>query len=443
VLKKTRLARLFSENVHDPRRPKCNYSATSLLLITTLMHILRFQSRNAFHNQAVLPGNFVENVAKLADSKGIPSPKTFEDFFIQLDYHDLEPILPALFRWLLRSKFFKLHPEFKGDVPENDTFQLAIDGEVTHKYTDCSQHPCASCPYCLKRTRGETVWYIHSEIVLSIIGESSFQIPLFVYRIKKEQQLENCSEEKLKQECELTALPFLLEQFRKEFPRLPVNLLLDSLYAQGPAMQTAEKYHCGFTIVRKEGSLKSLNDDIEGLKQLVKPIKRKLIKGRWQKEQQAYIFLDMSHQGHSFTVIDFIEKCNKVGSSRFAKKIEKTTHWQWITSQAVSTQKVFKIIQQSRLRWHQEDFFNTVEHRGYNLLHDFSRNFLSQSVWRLLMFIAFTISMFMELSKLGVLLRQSAAIVNWIENLRAFFIAGDINFDEPLPGQLRFSSDTS
>ena len=34
----------------------------------------------------------------------------------------------------------------------------------------------------------------------------------------------------------------------------------------------------------------------------------------------------------------------------------------------------------------------------------------------------------MELSKPGVLLRQSAAVVNWTKNQGDFFIAGHINF---------------
>jgi hypothetical protein len=407
------------------------------------MYILRLQSRKALHDQVKLVACFGVNIARIAGANSMPCAKTFEDLFMQVNPQDLEPILPALFRWLLRNKFFKLHPEFKGIGESHSPFQLAIDGEITHKYTDASQHPCAGCPYCLKRTRGKAVWYIHSEVVLSIIGEGGFNMPLFVYRVKKEQLQENASDEELKQECELTALPYLLDQFRKEFPRLPANLLLDSLYAQGPAMEVIEKHHCGFIIVRKAGSLKSLNADIEGQKKLITPIRRNVIEDRWEKEQEVYVFPSMSHQKHDFTIIDLVEKCNKVASSRFAKEVEKTTHWQWIVSGKVENKTVFKTISQARRRWYQEDFFNTMQHRGYHLLHDFSRHPISQSIWQLLMFIAYTLSMLMQLAMRGYLTSKNVAIVNWIKILEAFLVAVRIDFDQPLPGQLRFSFNTS
>jgi hypothetical protein len=447
VLQKTGLKQLFEKNVRDPRCNKCDYSVASLLLMIVIMYILRFPSRNGFHDQSKLSEQFQKNISKLAGTKTIPCPKTFEDLFVQLDYHDLEPILPALFRWLLRSKFFKLHPEFKSKTTGDSNkspFVAAVDAQVLHTYRERSQHPCENCPRCLKRTRGDAVWYIHYDVVLSILGENGFQMPLFVYHIQKEQQKStNCSDEELKQQCELSAFPYLIEQFHAAFPRLQCIFLLDSLYANGPVMETLKKYGYDFMIVRKAGSLKSFTSDIEGLKKLVTPLKRTVTEGQWKKEQEVYVFPDMSHQNHKFTVIDLVERCEKVASSRFAKMTDKTTHWQWIVSLKVMHKKVFKVIHEARLRWCQEDFFNTMQCRGYNLCHDFSRNPLSQGIWQLLLFIAFAISILMQLSRLGCLSRGVVAMVNWILYLRGLLMASAVDFDEPLPKQLRFSFDSS
>jgi hypothetical protein len=446
VLKKIGLNKLFEKYVDDPRQKTCAYSLPSLLIMSVIMHVLRFPSRNGFHDSGNLSEKFKENIAKLAGAKTMPCAKTFEDCFIQLNSEDLEPILPELFRKLLRSKFFNSHPEFKGETIgscKNTPFTLAIDGQITHTYTDESQHPCINCPYCLSRTRGKKTWYVHYDVVLSVIGEKGFQMPLFIYRIKKQQLSEGSSENMLKQECELLALPHLLEKFRSEFPRLKVIVLLDSLYANGPAIATLKKYHCDYAIVRKEGSLRSLNSDIEGQKKLITPIKRRVIEKRWKKKQEVYVFPDMSHQGNDFTVIDLVEKCHTVASSRFAKVTKKATHWQWICNLKVDSRKVFKVVHQARLRWPQEDFFNTMQHRGYNLLHDFSRNPTSQSTWHLLLFIAFVISTLMQLSRLGCLSRRSAAIINWIGYLKSILMVGILDFNESLDCQLRFGYNTS
>ena len=44
------------------------------------------------------------------------------------------------------------------------------------------------------------------------------------------------SEEKRRQDCETKALKRLAEKIKKAFPRLPIILLADSLYASEPVM---------------------------------------------------------------------------------------------------------------------------------------------------------------------------------------------------------------
>jgi hypothetical protein len=442
VLKKTELKELFEKYVDDPRHGKCTYLLSSLLLMGTLIPLLRCPSRHAFHDQTQLSHLFSENSSKLAETNSVPCAKTFEDCFMQLDSSGLEEVLPALFERLLRKKFFQLHPEFRGGLNSKDpSFLVGIDAHVIHHYTAKSQHPCKHCPYCLKRTTENATWYLHCNVILSIIGDHGFQMPLFQHRIRSQQKLETCSKEKFKQECELTALPLLLQKFRLKFPRLSATLLLDSLYANGTAMGLAEKFHFDYSIVRKEGSLPSLNAEMIHLKKWVSFKSQTVASGQWEKEQEASIFRDFTHQGHPFTLIDFKERCQRAASSRFAKIREKTIHWQWITTKKFKNSAVFKVTKQARLRWRQEDFFNTLQHRGFSILHDFSRNFKSQNVWQLLSLIAFTLSTLMELSRLGRLSRRSASILNWIKYLFALLVAGSLEWwNYPLPEQLRFDS---
>jgi hypothetical protein len=449
ILKKTKIYNLFEKHISDPRRTaSTTYPIPSILMHSLSLLLLRQPSKNAFHDAELLSPHLKQNLCKLIQSSTTPCPKEVEDVMLKLDESELEPILPVLLRNLLRGKFFKLHSELMpdgGSGEEAPHFLLGVDGEITHVYHDLSQHGAASCPYCLKRTRGNVSWYVHCDVSLCIIGERGFTFPLFLYRVRANHAWETESDETFKQQCEQSALPYLLERFRTYFPKLKVDLLLDSLYANGTTMDLCERFELGYMIVRKSGSLKSLNSNIEGLKKLESPEKMQFKSGRWNKEQTAYAFSDLSHKTHVFTLIDLEERCTKLPSKRFAKITEKSSHWQWITNLSVKTDQVFHSVHKGRLRWTQEDFFNTLEIRGFNFRHDFSRSPRSQTIWRLLTLIAFALSSLMQLSLVGHLSRRGCAIINWIKAIfgELCYLPPDQIFISPLPKQLRFWNDSS
>ncbi|MCK7490971.1 MAG: hypothetical protein MZW92_03625 [Comamonadaceae bacterium] len=61
--------------------------------------------------------------------------------------------------------------------------------------------------------------------------------------------------EQSKQDCELRAFHRLAERIKKAFPRLPVMLLLDGLYPNGPVLARCAAYSWQFMIVLKDDSL--------------------------------------------------------------------------------------------------------------------------------------------------------------------------------------------
>jgi hypothetical protein len=449
ILKKTKIYDLFEKYVSDPRRvSSITYFIPSILMHSLSLLLLRRPSKNALHDAEKLSACLKQNLAKLIHASSTPCPKTVENVMLKLNAEELESILPLLFRQLLRGKFFKLHSEFlpsNGKSDETPRICIAIDAEITHVYHDSNQHPTGSCPYCLKRTRGNTSWYIHCDVSLCVIGDNGFIFPLFLYRVRANHAWEMEGDEEFKQQCELSAMPYLLEKFRSYFPKLQVDILLDSLYAQGTAIGLCEQFGLEYIIVRKSGSLRSLNSNIEGLKKLESPQERQYREGRWNKEQIAFCFSDLSHKEHAFTLIDLEERCTKLPSKRFAKVTEKHSHWQWITNVAFKVDQIFHVAHKGRLRWYHEDFFNSLECRGFNFKHDFSRSANSQTIWRLLTFIAFALSSLMQFSLVGYLSRKGCAIINWIEAIfgELCYLSPDLLFTSPLPKQLRFWFDTS
>jgi len=57
-----------------------------------------------------------------------------------------------------------------------------------------------------------------------------------------------------KQDCELKAFTRLTRRIKDYFPRLPILVLLDGLYANDPVMELCRGYHWQFMIVLQNDS---------------------------------------------------------------------------------------------------------------------------------------------------------------------------------------------
>lgn len=71
------------------------------------------------------------------------------------------------------------------------------------------------------------------------------------------------SEEKRKQDCETKAFQRLAGKIKKAFPRLPIILLADSLYASEPVMDICRDNEWEFLIRYRTGSIPSITEEYE------------------------------------------------------------------------------------------------------------------------------------------------------------------------------------
>jgi hypothetical protein len=135
---------------------------------------------------------------------------------MMLNPSDLEPILFDLFKDLCRKKVFARN-KGKG-------FFLSIDAYCAHSYHEMSAH--SPCPYCLKRERDDKVWYLHINVVASLVFPDGLQLPLYVHRLKAQNKWAPLTDRKFKEECELTALPLILAKVRHYLPKMKFTVLL-------------------------------------------------------------------------------------------------------------------------------------------------------------------------------------------------------------------------
>jgi hypothetical protein len=220
ILKKLRIRELFKAHVRDPRLRQSKYSVESLLMVGLCHFLFRSQSKNNFY-QSYYQGRSYRSLSRLAkiNQDHFPAIKTIDDLFMLLNPNDLEPFLFNLFKDLCHKKVFH---DTKG-------FFLSIDAYCSHCYEEISGHK--PCPYCLKRERNDTVWYLHVNVVASLVFPDGFQLSLYVHRLKAQNKWAPLSERKFKEECELSALPLILAKIREYLPRLKLTVLLDALYA--------------------------------------------------------------------------------------------------------------------------------------------------------------------------------------------------------------------
>ncbi len=443
VINKLDIKYLFKKCIKD-HRIKPDYSLDSLLMFCLCTHLFRMSSKNEFHQ------NFKRNSAAKAIAKFCgfvnersPCPRTTDDLLLELNSDEFLPILPEIFRNLCRRKVFQLHPEF---IPFKE-FAITIDAQATHTYYEHSQHPCEHCPYCLKRTRGDKVWYIHYDLVASFIAPNGLQIPLLVHRIRNRPDWGLLGENKWKQECERTALPFLLKELRHQFPHLKICLYLDALYATDPCLKLLKELKMGYSIVKKIKILKTIGQDCEGLKKLQATTQEVLVKKenkRFNIQQSISFFNDVEFREHNLSIIQLDEQVEKKPSKRFAKVLSKRSHWEWIVHERLAKENVSEIAAKSRIRWKQEDLFNTLQCRGFAIRHDFNRAFTSQSIRVYLILIAFAICSILTYSKMGqaILSQRYTTTFMMKQMLNDLIYLTDTVLEESHnPIQLRFAKD--
>ncbi len=100
-------------------------------------------------------------------------------------------------------------------------FIVAVDGTGTVNFDH--RH----CPHCLTRTHNGKTLYYHPVLEAKLLTSNGFAFSLMT------EFIENPGDKVTKQDCELKAFYRLAERLKIQFPRLPILLSLDGLFAGG------------------------------------------------------------------------------------------------------------------------------------------------------------------------------------------------------------------
>jgi len=220
------------------------YSVRHLVSLALLMVASHSGSRRQFEQDRVV-GNTADNLALLIDEpvEQTASTWTLDYLFRKMSPEGLGVVPQAICRTLIRARRlqqFRFHGEYL----------VAVDGTELHRFRNRSQPHCDTC---LKQTHSNGVTdYFHSVLEAKIVAE-----PGLAFSMASE-FIQNDGDQYDKQDCELKAFYRLAPRLKAAFPRLPICLLLDSLYANETLLDICLANHWSFFVGFKQGSIPNL-----------------------------------------------------------------------------------------------------------------------------------------------------------------------------------------
>jgi len=362
---------LFSE-VADPRNPnKITYPLASLAFAGVMMFLCRLEARRQI-GLLLRNGPSVDKFQALFGVESFPHGDTLNEAFSKLVPDQVQDVICTLSRTLIRKKILYAYRLL-------DTyFVVSIDGTGTLSFSE--RH----CPYCLTRTQNGKTLYYHNVLEAKLVTPNGFALSLMT------EFIENPGENPTKQDCELKAFYRLAQRLKKQFPRLPILLTMDGLFAGGPTFDLSQRYGWKFMIVLKDHDLPSVNEEFVALSKLQPENQFSWLTGknaevnqdlRWV-EDISYV--DSESKEHTLSVIECLE------TKPDHKGEKNTTKFKWVTNYKVSANNVTTLANDGgRIRWKVEnEGFNVQKNGGYGLEHAYTNNPTSAKVFYFLLQIA-------------------------------------------------------
>jgi len=314
-----------------------------MMLLKNICSIASMQEMNDTFNEDECVKN-IYKILGLEEKEYLPHYVTINECLAKLDTEELEKLRKGMVYSLLRKKSFD-------DAKFLGKYWLVIV-DATQLFCFKERH----CEHCLtkkvnKGTEDEKTIYYHQVLEAKIVLGDDLVISIATEFIENEK--ENVS----KQDCERKSFKRLAKSLKKMFPRLPICLMGDSLYACEPIFALCKKNRWEFLIRYKDGSIPSLVEEYsaisemgEGEEEIVsietiykrKPKVKATHKMKWVN--------DLDYSSHLVTVMELeIEKDNK-----------KWKEFQWVTSLRISGKTAYEFAETGRKRW-------LIENEGFNI----------------------------------------------------------------------------
>ena len=235
------------------------------------------------------------------------------------------------------------------------------------------------CPHCLVKKFKNGEQYYHQMAGACIVNPNQKTVfPVFGEPITKQDGA-------VKNDCEYNAFKRLVPKIKQILPDSQHLILLDGLFASGPAIRLMLFYSMDFITVIKDGYVLVQAKRLEE--------QNKLQTRTWYKDKHIKctakwangLILNGANQDIEVNYLQYEEIDTRTNKIIYAGK--------WITSLTLEKTMVKEFVKTARARWKIEnETFNVLKNQGYNLEHNYGHGklFLS-SILATLMLLAFLV----------------------------------------------------
>jgi hypothetical protein len=384
--------------IPDPRNPKkLKHELTVLMVYGILVFVFQYGSRRAANAEITRPV-FEHNLRLLFPQlETLPHCDTLFRLLCRIDVGQIEQAQIDLINGLIRNKKFTRYRI-------NNCYPIGIDGTQKIAFLELWDERL------LQRRIGPKVepdsdqeqryqYYIYV-LEASLCFRNGMVIPLMSEFL----EYEAGEGEQRKQDCESKAFHRLSARIKKAFPRLPVVLLLDGLYPNGPIMERCRSYHWDFMIVLKDGSLPTVWEEYHSL-MFEQEDNRK--QQNWGERRQLFEWVNEIRYEYGPNDKKFIDIHVVVCSESWevldpdtAQIVTKESKHAWISSRPLSRLNVHtRCNLGARYRWGIEGAFLVEKHQGYSYEHLFAKQYNALKGYHYLMRLAHLINTLARFSK--------------------------------------------
>ena len=372
----------------DPRHQSYITYPSIILLMTRILSSIFYissmrKTSEEFNSDAVLK-NIWDLCGESPAADEIPYWETINRYLEKLDPNGLQDIVCRMCKRLIRSRAFE-NARIRGKY-----WQIILDGTQLHSTRGELDE---KCPYRIhnkgtpEEYRESYYYVLEAKLVLH---------PGVLVSIMTEFVENNAEGEMEKQDCERKACWRLLERLKKEFPRLPVCLSADSLYACERFFEECREKNWRYILRFKEGSIPYIAQEYESLRK----IERSRQEESFGNGRRCYEYVNgINYNGNLLNAVEYSEETEKEfwKGKKKGEREKRQSRFLFLTDLPVTKRNAAEVAEDGRKRWRIEnEGFNTQKRQGYCLEHQYSKDYQAMKNHYYLIQIGHMIAQIME-----------------------------------------------
>jgi hypothetical protein len=353
------------QNFPDHRASNARFPLGNILKAAFAMFSLKSPSLLDFKKQSLPEQNNLRSIYRIHGD--IPCDNQMRMALDPLAPNLLRPLFAAVFHLLQKSGLLHRYRFWQQFVI------VSADG-VEH-FSSTKVH----CPNCTTRTtRAGEISYHHAGLAAVVVHPDQREVfPLDFEPIVRQ-------DGETKNDCERNAAKRLCATLYERYPKLPILLVEDALYANAPHLRQITGYGWHYILNVKPDSHKSLFKQFAGRRESGQVKELRTTDTDGVSHYYAWTKGLCLCESATEVKVHFLlyEQTDAAG---------KVTRWTWITDLPFTARTVEQVMRGARARWKIEnETFNTLKNQGYNFSHNYGHGFKHlATVLALLMLLAF------------------------------------------------------